>query len=320
MKSIINSLVIILMALLAGSSVFAQRETDFEDSKDHPMISRFEGSVIEYYDHKNYDQYTLVLGFKNGRPEKLKNLEGEITRIQYNTTGDHSVFEIYKNYEIAIKQANFDTLFTWSDKTQQPPDYTFWRNVYYSQTNKMGGPFSHPDGRMGFRYLVAKGLNEGRDVYVVLYISSDDDLDWILTSMDIIEEKEIKTGLVTAQSIDKGLDLTGHAVLEGLFFDSGKAELKPESEAALTNISEYLKTHPDKIVFIVGHTDNQGDYTNNLQLSINRATAVMHELTTNYGINAGQLEAHGMSCLAPVASNSTETGRARNRRVEIVEQ
>ncbi len=309
-------------ALMVPVNILAQRDTDIEGGKDHALISRFEGSVIEFYDHKNYDEYTLVLGFteEEGQVEEVLNIEGEVTRIQYSTQGDHTVFEIYKNYELALESANFTTLFTWSDKMAKQPGWEFWFYNYYGDINKMSSPYDHPDGRMGFRYLVASGLNEGRNVYIVLYISSDDDADWILTSMDVIEEKEMKTGLVTARSIEKGLQLSGHSVLSGLLFDTGEATIKSESEPALKNIAEYLKANPDNKFFIVGHTDNVGDFDNNMSLSENRAKAVMDKMVSGYGVDAGQLKAYGVSSLSPVASNLTEEGRAKNRRVEIVEE
>ncbi|MBN1387017.1 MAG: OmpA family protein [Bacteroidales bacterium] len=308
-------------ALMFPVNILAQRDTDIEGGKDHPLISRFEGSVIEFYEHKNYDEYTLVLGFdeEEGQVDEVLNVEGEITRIQYSTKGDHSVFEIYKNYELALESANFNTLFTWSEKMGNP-DWQFWFYNYYGEINKMVSEYDHPDGRMGFRYHVASGINEGRNVYIVLYISSDDDTDWILTTMDVIEEKEMMTGLVTARSIEKGLQLSGHSVLSGLLFDTGEATIKPESEPALKNIAEYLKANPDKNFFIVGHTDNVGDFDNNMTLSESRAKAVMDKLVSAYGVDAGQLKAYGVSSLSPVASNMTEEGKARNRRVEIVEE
>jgi len=316
------TLIFTVFALMILPNLFAQRQTDIEGGKDHPLISRFEGSVIEFYDHKNYDEYTLVLGFteEEGQVEEVLIIEGEVTRIQYSTKGDHSVFEIYKNYELALESANFTTLFTWSDKLAKQPGWEFWFYNYFGEINKMVSPYDHPDGRMGFRYHVASGLNEGRNVYIVLYVSSDDDTDWILTTVDVIEEKPMETGLVTAVTIDKGLKMTGHAVLEGLFFDTGKSTLQIESDAALKNIAEYVNSNQDKKFFIVGHTDNTGDFTSNMTLSEERAKAVMNELINKYGVNTDQLQAYGVSYLSPVSSNSSDEGKARNRRVEIVEQ
>ncbi|RLD84642.1 MAG: cell envelope biogenesis protein OmpA, partial [Bacteroidetes bacterium] len=85
-------------------------------------------------------------------------------------------------------------------------------------------------------------------------------------------------------------------------------------------IARYIKQHLDKKFFIVGHTDNVGDFDANMTLSENRAKAVTNELVSKYGVDAGQLKSYGVANLVPITSNSTDKGKARNRRVEIVEQ
>ena len=92
------------------------------------------------------------------------------------------------------------------------------------------------------------------------------------------------------------------------------------SDEALKNIADYLKKHSDKKYFIVGHTDNVGDFQTNLTLSENRAKAVASELIAKFGVKENQLLTYGVANLAPVMSNSTDDGKAGNRRVEIVEQ
>ncbi len=320
MKKPISIFTIILLIISVNVSAQDRRKTDVEGGKDHPLISRFKGSVMEYYEHKNYDQYIIVLGFnENGEPNKKVNVEGEITRIQYSASEDHSVFEIFRNYEIALKNANFNVSFSCSEKSV-PVSYEFWYFTYYGDINKLKDNRIAPDGRMGYRYLVANGNNEGKNVYVVIFVSSDNDYDWILTTMDVIEEKPMETGLVTAATIEKGLKISGHTILEGVYFDTGKSTLKIESDDALENIAEYVNSNQDKKFFIVGHTDNTGDFTSNMALSEERAKTVIDELINKYNVNADQLEAYGVSYLSPVSSNSSDEGKARNRRVEIVEQ
>jgi len=86
------------------------------------------------------------------------------------------------------------------------------------------------------------------------------------------------------------------------------------------NIAKYLNLHTDRKHLIVGHTDNVGDFNANLKLSKDRAEAVINELVTKYLVKKEQLKAYGNGSTAPVASNSTDEGKAKNRRVEIVEQ
>ena len=113
------------MFMLITSIVFAQ-DGDVEGSKDHPLISRFAGSTIVYYDVKQFDEYILALGKVEWERDedykrvfnltKSKQLEGKVTRIQYKVPKDRSTLEVYRNYEPALKSAGFEILFTSSGK------------------------------------------------------------------------------------------------------------------------------------------------------------------------------------------------------------
>ncbi|NTV17718.1 MAG: OmpA family protein, partial [Chlorobiaceae bacterium] len=100
--------------------------------------------------------------------------------------------------------------------------------------------------------------------------------------------------------------------------DPGKWEIKPESQASLQEIARLLKKQPALKLHVVGHTDNIGGYEFNTGLSKRRAEAVVASLVRDFGISAARLTANGAAYLAPVASNTTEAGRAKNRRVELV--
>ena len=106
----------------------------------------------------------------------------------------------------------------------------------------------------------------------------------------------------------------------GIYFDTGKAEVKPESNDTLTQIAKMLQLQPELKLLVVGHTDNVGTLAANMDLSKRRADAVVKALTTSFGVSPSRLNAQGAGPLAPVASNRTEDGRAKNRRVELVEQ
>ena len=94
--------------------------------------------------------------------------------------------------------------------------------------------------------------------------------------------------------------------------------LKAESQPTLAEIAKLLTGQPQLSVFIVGHTDNQGAYEYNLDLSRRRAEAVAAELARAYRIAPQRLRTAGVGFLAPVGSNATDSGRALNRRVELV--
>jgi outer membrane protein OmpA-like peptidoglycan-associated protein len=99
-----------------------------------------------------------------------------------------------------------------------------------------------------------------------------------------------------------------------------KADVKSESAAALQEIGKLLQQDPKLKLYIVGHTDNVGEFQMNMDLSRRRADAVLKALTTTYGVAPDRLQAYGNGSLAPVASNRDEAGRAKNRRVELVER
>jgi outer membrane protein OmpA-like peptidoglycan-associated protein len=126
--------------------------------------------------------------------------------------------------------------------------------------------------------------------------------------------------VATAAELGSGLSGSGHAVINGILFDTGKADVKPESFPALKEVANLLKGNPALKVYVVGHTDNVGSLAANVDLSRRRAAAVMIVLTTQYGIAATRIAAYGDGPYAPVASNHSEDGRALNRRVELVEQ
>ena len=96
--------------------------------------------------------------------------------------------------------------------------------------------------------------------------------------------------------------------------------MKPESAPALKEIATLLQREPTLKLLVVGHTDSVGDYTANLVLSDKRAAAVIQALTTTHGVAATRLRPAGAGMMSPVATNQTEDGRAKNRRVELVRQ
>ena len=111
---------------------------------------------------------------------------------------------------------------------------------------------------------------------------------------------------------------TGRVALYGIYFDFNKADVKPESAATLQQIARLLGSDTALKLVVTGHTDNVGSFETNRALSERRARAVVGELVTHYSISGERLFPFGVSFAAPAASNDTEEGRAKNRRVELV--
>jgi outer membrane protein OmpA-like peptidoglycan-associated protein len=177
---------------------------------------------------------------------------------------------------------------------------------------KIGGAGQFEDRR----YAILKVTSEGKEVWTQV------DTAWGGGYVLTIVEKQamVQEVVASAEMFQTGLNASGHVEVPGIYFDTGKSELKPESEAALAEIGKLLKADPGLKVFVVGHTDNVASLDLNTKLSQARSEAVVQALVGRHGIAATRLIGKGVGPLAPVANNDTEEGRARNRRVELVKQ
>jgi flagellar motor protein MotB len=295
----------------------AGQDQDVEGSKDHPSISRYPGSIIKSYLAREFDEFTLPLGKASERKfAKSQPLEGKITRIVYAAPQGRSVLEVFRNYQGALKKAGFETLFACGPQDcvgPGSPDARVYGNGDYDD-------YWGPDH--GIRYVSAKlGRAEG-DVYVSLLVDDQGGLGGPGVELYIVETKPMEGDLIAVNAASLASDIlrTGHASVYGIYFDTGKADIKPESEAALKEIAKLLEGDPKLKLYVVGHTDNQGALDLNMDLSRRRAEAALGALTGKYGVAAGRLRAYGSGPYAPVASNDSEEGRAKNRRVELVKQ
>ena len=168
----------------------------------------------------------------------------------------------------------------------------------------------------GDRTATIRIARNGQEIWVAVE-AFNDGRDYTL---DIIEKQAMQQDVAAnADALKSGLADAGHVEVPGILFDFGKAVVKPESEAALEEVVKMLQASPATRVWVVGHTDNVGSVEGNLALSSARAGAVVKSLV-QMGVAAGRLAPHGAGPYAPVASNATDDGRARNRRVELVAQ
>jgi len=152
--------------------------------------------------------------------------------------------------------------------------------------------------------------------WIRIYVRSDGGTEEIIVTETALTQDVV----ATAAALTNGLAATGHTIVNGILFDTGKAEVKPESSAALDEVVKALKQDPKLKVYVVGHTDNVGAVAANLDLSKRRAAAVVQVLTTKYSVGADRLQSYGAGPYAPIASNDSEAGRTQNRRVELVKQ
>jgi OmpA-OmpF porin, OOP family len=319
---------VLALGILEVSPVQAQH-ADAPGSEDHPMVTRYEGSFIDGYEIKEYDEFRLPLGpavWSDDRervPKEYVKLEGLITRFLYRGPDERSSLEILRNYQSALESAGFEILFVCGSDCGN--NFT---GLLYGPMDKRirtsdssSGAFDIPQDP---RYLAARLQDGTRIVHVSLLTAYDNGFGTLskrpVTLLEIIESKTMDTGMVTvdAEAIGKGIDATGHMAIYGVLFDTGSAIIKPESASVLEEIAKLLNARPKLNLLVVGHTDNQGGFEMNMNLSSQRAHSVARYLGEKLGIDDARLQSAGVGYLAPVASNDTPDGRAKNRRVELV--
>jgi outer membrane protein OmpA-like peptidoglycan-associated protein len=139
--------------------------------------------------------------------------------------------------------------------------------------------------------------------------------------LEVIEAKAMAQYVTAdAAALSAELKATGHVAVYGITFDADSAGLRPEAQAAIAEVAKLMKLDPGLKVFVVGHTANVGDVESGLKLSQARAAAVVKSLSAEHGIQADRLKPYGAGPYCPVATNQTEEGRSKNRRVELVQQ
>jgi len=136
----------------------------------------------------------------------------------------------------------------------------------------------------------------------------------------IITVKEMQQEVTAdASALADEISKTGHVAVYGIHFDTGKSDILPDSESTLNEIVKLMQQQPDLKLRVEGHTDNQGNAASNQILSEKRSQSVVAWLTA-HTVASSRLSAKGFGQTQPVADNTTDDGRAKNRRVELVKQ
>ncbi len=183
---------------------------------------------------------------------------------------------------------------------------------YGTAINRAGGKILGSDERRMAAEIRKEGTLTG--VYVEAF---NDGKDYSLT---IVESQTMQQEVVAdAKAMQNDLAATGKTIVHGIYFDTGSATIKPESEPALVEMIKLFNGSPTLKVYVVGHTDNVGSLELNIKLSSDRAASVVKAITAR-GVTASRLKSAGVGPYSPVASNDTDEGKAKNRRVEFVKQ
>ncbi|PRY85028.1 OmpA family protein [Mongoliibacter ruber] len=247
----------------------------------HPLFNVLPQHSISGCEEKEYDNIQVDYTDKDG------------TWIQYERAG-----YFLKTYY------TFD-----GEWEKRPSNAMIFQNYIHAVTSK-GGTVIHRSNSNLFLHF----KSEGESWYV--HIQSDQSGTF---SVSCVREENMNQYIVlSAEDIDREIKATGKALFYGIYFDTDKAYIKPESKATLEEMAKYLNSNLNVKVYIVGHTDNTGTLEHNQKLSEERAKAVINALTTDYKIPSENIEAKGLGPLSPIASNLDEEGKSKNRRVEMV--
>jgi OOP family OmpA-OmpF porin len=278
----------LLVGFLYGPAMGQDEETEETEvkAKDTPYFSAMPGyQVFEAVD-KTFDTYS----FYNGKDATTVEGQKFFRFYTLNEGAEQaSDLQITRNFVNAIKKTGGTVLFDGVCEGDYCNDYA------------------------GYPMVVGKVVKGASEMWVEI-VSGDGGLNYYLT----VVAKGSMTQDVTASAMLDGLNKDGHVALY-INFDTGKATIRPDAKPIIDEIVKMMKSNADLKLGVEGHTDNVGDAKSNQTLSENRAKSVVAALVEQ-GIDAKRLSTAGHGQDKPIADNSSEEGRAKNRRVELVKK
>jgi OOP family OmpA-OmpF porin len=320
----------VTVMLLAVLMPLCALSADLAGAKDPPDMKRYEGSEIIGYRAPKFDEFELPLGPPSGYGptvyEKSLKVDGLVSRYTYAAPTGRSPVEVMRNYKTEFQRLGVQTLYEKSSSDKGWFGPTFDK---IGEEDKLGQILGYNESEE--RVLVGKS-KDAKPAYYYVFVTSYADgviperltktISRGRTLVQIVmiapEQMEQKMTFVNADEMSKSLAATGRIALYGVYFDTDKADLREDSRKTLDEIAKLLKSQPQLKLHIVGHTDNQGSGEHNLDLSRRRAASVVQELTGKLSVAANRLDSFGAGWYSPVASNDSDEGRSKNRRVELV--
>lgn len=305
----------LLMALVMSIPAFSQQ--DQPNSKDHPLLSRYEGSWINRYSLKQFETFTYPTAAELVDYNKLKQsqtVEGELTFIEYASPEGVTATQVFRTYQAQLAKAGFKVIFSCRTGECGNMPMHFVREYVDGSSSQIGNAMVGERGA----YLVASGTHENKPYIVSIVVGDDKRGNIARYAINVVEVDELDTDKVDVATVTDRLKAEGRYAFYGILFETNSATIQDGSAEALEIMAGYLNANSGSNVLIVGHSDNTGDFQYNVDLSLKRAEAVAARLTQDHGVKAGQVTPVGVGMAAPVASNANEEGRTLNRRVELV--
>jgi OmpA-OmpF porin, OOP family len=312
---------VLLAALLTASPVLAQK--DSVAGSDHPLVGRYEGARLVGYVQKRFDARTVVIGGRPDAsllPQDKQTIEGKVTVLAYNGPAQATSLEVFRNYQAALKAKGFTQSYGCENTQGQPKKCPSPRDLFYAVGDPLQpGVIEGGNCWMNQRYGLFRKTGAAT---IMLFVEDCKNAQYHPKALiSVVEPAAMATGQIkapTAQEISQAFADDGKIALYGIFFDTAKADMKPESKPTLDSIAALLKSRPQLAVVIAGYTDNVGGFDANVALSKRRADAVVAALVKDYQIAPARLTAFGAGMTGPRAPNIDDSGRAKNRRVELI--
>jgi outer membrane protein OmpA-like peptidoglycan-associated protein len=210
--------------------------------------------------------------------------------------------------------------YNWQTKGYNNIDNTDWMEGSSEKNPVVKEAVNHviiwiQNRRVRIYHQGSKALDMPTNIYAGTKFSRLRFSGWSTSSKPYITNLKVTTAAPDTRS---KLLTEGKLISYGIYFDSGKDVVKPESYGAIKEIASVLKENPTVRIKIVGHTDSDGDNASNLDLSKRRAASVKNYLVSQFQVNGGNIETDGKGETEPIESNTTTEGKARNRRVEFL--
>lgn len=321
-------LALIALLLLAAPSLEAQQRPPASGGgQDHPMVGRYEGSVQRLRQQREYAEIRIVTGPVLGshrvpggpRATEANStaVAGRTLRLRYEGPEGRSPLELVRNWQGRMERDGFRTVFACEARGCGGTGSDLW----FAVTEALPITASLPSNWDSQAYAALRLERPQGDVWVALLSVSGGGNRPPMTLIDVVETRAMETDrivFVDAAAMERAIGATGRVALYGIRFDTDRADPRPESRPTIEEIAKFLRANPGVSVVVTGHTDSQGGFEHNVDLSRRRAAAVVAILTRDFGIAAPRLTPFGAGMASPVASNANDPGRAQNRRVEIV--
>jgi len=326
MRRTLSAAALAALVVLAPEGGAAQAP-DVAGARDHPLVGRYQGARIARFQERAFEEVRLIdkpLVAQDGPRRNERNsraVEGRQLRITYEGPAGRSALEMFRNHEQALAARGFEQVFACAGNACGPGF------AVIGAIEGIAGATGLPQVIEGQRYGLFRLPRDSGTVWVALYANERPAAGnrplVPFAFIEVVEERPMQGGqiqFVDATAMGQAIGATGKVALYGILFDFDRADIRPESRPTLEEIAKFLRANPGISLIVAGHTDSQGAFDYNVELSRRRAAAVVAALTREHGIAPARLTPFGAGPAAPVASNDTEEGRARNRRVELVKR